>query len=468
MKIYEKSKRIFGAAEYFICREGNKKYLGIHGTDENTEKFCGEISHITGDSIKLCELSEKNAQALRALFPFTRPVRNPGRDISIGLGDRLGLATPGHIRLIKEYDIFPVFAQQSIRELNLTGRTFEGVLAAASFAVFQEGYEAGFGADGDHLKTREEVRYALESGFTMITLDCSEHIRNIEGSLVDKYNAVGKEKRERLEKRYPGKKFMLKSGLSIGFDSEALMNAAVTYLGAIDHIEDIFRNVIGKINPDVDFEISIDETVRTTSPQDHYFVAGELTERGVGFTGLAPKFCGEFQKGIDYIGNIGDFRKEFREHAMIADEFGYRISVHSGSDKLSVYPYISEYTGKRFHVKTAGTNWLEAVRTVAVYDPVLYRDMHRHALRNICEAKKYYHISANTDMIPDVGTLKDSELPGLMDANDSRQLLHITYGLILRDQCLKNRIYGLLFSREDEYCAMLIKHIGRHISALGL
>ncbi len=89
-----------------------------------------------------------------------------------------GFSFTRHLRLIKGLDIFPVLAQQSIRELNLTGRTYEDVLDATSVAVFQEGYTAGFGADGDHLKTPVEVQMALDKGFTMITLGCSEYIHN--------------------------------------------------------------------------------------------------------------------------------------------------------------------------------------------------------------------------------------------------------------------------------------------------
>ena len=104
------------------------------------------------------------------------PVVHKGKKVTIGLGDRLGLASPGHIRTVTDLDVFPVLAQQSIRELNLTGRTYDDVISAAAWAVFQQGYKKGYGADGDHLKTAEEVKMALDIGMTMITLDCSDHI----------------------------------------------------------------------------------------------------------------------------------------------------------------------------------------------------------------------------------------------------------------------------------------------------
>jgi hypothetical protein len=88
--------------------------------------------------------------------------------------------------------------------------------------------------------------------------------------------------------------------------------------------------------------------------------------------------------------------------------------------------------------------------------------------------KKYYHISAKTENIPQLDSLSDSELETLMDKDDSRQLMHITYGLLLQAKdgngktLFKDELYQFLYRREDEYDAALIKHIGRHLKALGL
>lgn len=158
----------------------------------------------------------------------------------------------------------------------------------------------------------------------------------------------------------------------------------------------------------------------------------------------------------------------------IAQNFGYKISVHSGSDKFSVFPIIGEKTGGRYHLKTAGTNWLEAVRVITVKDPALYRRMHKFALQKLDEAKKYYHISANPANIPDIEKLKDQELPSLMDKEDSRQVLHITYGLILLAKnpdgstMFRDEIYSVLNKNENAYYDALQKHIGKHLTQLGL
>ncbi len=445
---------------------------------KGSEVSCnGASSH--GEKAKICPLSHENCQALRQTFSFTSPKSHQGYDITIGLGDRLGLASPGHLRLIKDLNIFPVLAQQSIRELNLTGRTYEDVLDAASVAVFQEGYTAGFGADGDHLKTPSEVQMALENGFNMITLDCSEHIHNQIASLsaeeIDKqYAELPIDQRQPLEVKYLGRDIQLEDGPIIHFSKPDLQKIILTYLEAVTYTIDIYQNVIKKCGHPVDFEMSIDETLTSTTPESHYFVASELIDGGVSITSLAPRFCGEFQKGIDYRGDIQTFTKEFEIHVKIAEHFGYKISVHSGSDKFSVFPIIGKLTKGRYHLKTAGTNWLEAVRIIAAKAPSLYREMHQFALLHLDEAKRYYHIGADPSNIPDITERSDKELPGLMEQDDARQTLHITYGLILQAKnsdgtyLFKDRIYQVLGQYESDYYKALQKHIGKHLELLGI
>jgi hypothetical protein len=372
---------------------------------------------------KLCPLTSRNSKVIRSLFDFTNPMSSKEYDITIGLGDRLGPATAGHIRLLKNYNIFPIFAQQSIRELNLTGRTYEDVLSCAVWAVFREGYKAGYGADGDHLKTHEEVKYALDCGFTMITLDCSEHI---------------------------------------GHGLEAVVNFTT----------DIYNRFIRGKN--IDFELSIDETQTVTTPEDHLFVAQALQKSGVEIMSLAPRFCGEFQKGIDYIGDIKQFEKEFKTHVEIAEKYGYKISIHSGSDKFSIFPIVGKLSGGKYHLKTAGTNWLEAVRVIAAVDPKLYRDLHNFALENLEEARKYYHITCDISKIRPLTDTPDNMLPSYLDEDNARQVLHITYGLILQAKkedgtpMFHDTIYRVLRTHEDGYIDALEKHIGRHLIELGV
>ncbi|HSK69346.1 MAG TPA: tagaturonate epimerase family protein, partial [Candidatus Limnocylindria bacterium] len=162
------------------------------------------------------------------------------------------------------------------------------------------------------------------------------------------------------------------------------------------------------------------------------------------------------------------FDREMRVHAAIGRRFGYKISVHSGSDKFRVFPSIAKHTRGRFHVKTAGTNWLEAMRAVAETDPALYRRAHAFALEHFDEARAYYHVSARAEAVPPLDSLADAQLPGLFDQADARQLIHITYGLILSQPELKKALYDLWDREAEAYAARLESHIGRHMRDLGV
>jgi hypothetical protein len=139
-----------------------------------------------------------------------------------------------------------------------------------------------------------------------------------------------------------------------------------------------------------------------------------------------------------------------------------------------VFPAIGKATKGVFHVKTAGTNWLEAMRVLAGKDPALYREIHNYALEVFDEARKYYHVSADIKKIPDVDKLRDEELPELFCQNDSRQLIHICYGLILNKKnssgayVYRNRLYEFWKDHEEDYIKALGNHIGKHLTELGL
>ena len=475
LSIYPNSIHEKDGSILFLTKDEDEKQLTILKKGPVYDAFEG--NEVIKGGVKACPLNDANSKALRELFPYTAPVPHREHAITVGLGDRLGIASPGHIRLVKDYPVFPVLAQQSIRELNLTDRTYEDVLNAASWAVFQEGYTKGFGADGDHLKTHDEVDMALNHGYTMITLDCSEHIDNDISSagadeIQTKYNALPKETRTHLEEKYLNKTFEIDSNYSISYTDDNFKQIVLIYVNAIDFTLDIYNEHIKSLDRPIDFEMSIDETLTSTSPEAHYFVARELIDGGVEITSLAPRFCGEFQKGIDYIGDIEQFKEEFAAHFAISEHFNYKISIHSGSDKFSIFPIVGDITKGRYHLKTAGTNWLEAMRVVAKNAPKLYREIHEFALENLEEAKAYYHIGADIDNIPSLKTLSDEELPGLFDQPDSRQVIHITYGLILQAKdengqyVFKDRLYDVWHRYEDDYAKLLIAHIGRHLDTL--
>jgi hypothetical protein len=459
----------------FLLNTSQGKRLIVLGGNSPVFKDSHGVEHLLEKvKFKECRLTHENSRVIRKYFPFTNPRSLADTAQTMGFGDRLGLASPGQIRLIKDTKVKPVLAQQSMRELNLTGRTYPGVLADVVWAVFQEDYQGGYGADGDHLKTLADIQMALHSGMTMITLDCSDYIHNFkqeELSLVDQlYAEIPAEKRQALETRFLGKSFQV-GGLNLAFSPESLRLNGVIYQKAIDFAVKVYKELIQPAGR-IDFEVSIDETLTPTDPLSHFFVAYQLIEAGVKINSLAPRFCGEFQKGIDYRGDIKQFETEYQAHEIIARHFGYKLSIHSGSDKFSVFPIIGRLS-ERFHVKTAGTNWLEAVRVIIRKNPGLYREMHAFALKHLDEAKKYYHITADPARIPSLESLSDDQLPELMNQDDARQVIHITYGLILQAKDddgklhFKERIYDCLNQNEDLYAEFLGAHLGKHLRELG-
>ena len=447
-----------------LAGEEKEKLLAVAG--EKADTFAGEEV----DGIKLCGLTAENAKALMALFPYTRPVSHKDHRFTMGLGDRLGLATPGHVRAMEAYakfGVFPVLAQQSIRELTLTNRTFEEVIAAAAFGVFQEGYKKGYGADGDHLKTKEEIKYAIESGCTMITLDCSEHIdihaaAFTQAQVDEAYAALPQEVRSLYEERYLRKELPVIGTL----EAEELRRIVLVFWRAIDHARECYA-YIESIKPyPVDFELSIDETRTITTPAEHFVVADSLYQAGVRPVSVAPHFSGEFEKGIEYAGNLHDFARDFDIHQKIADHFGYKLSVHSGSDKFSVFSTVGRVTHGHVHVKTAGTNWLVAMEVVAEHDPALYRKAHTFAIAQRHEAEKYYHVSTKVEEIPPIELESDAYLPEYLHLPASRQTIHIAYGLLLQQEWFQEEFFAFMAAHEEEYYEALVRHIGRHLKYL--
>lgn len=418
-------------------------------------------------------LTIANAEQLHRLFPFSRPVSLRNKRSTIGCGDRLGLASAAHIRAIRQFDAFPVLAQQSIRELNFTGRTFKEVVADASFLVFQEGYEEGWGADGDHLKTIDDIDTALEAGMPMITLDLTEVLNPEAGEWeedrVDKnFSCLDIEIKTYIEKYYFNRDFDV-GGHSLHISSLEAKRCALMYWNALEFAAVVNRHLSTRRGDQYDLEISIDETTFPTLPEHHLFIAKELQGREVPVNSLAPRFVGDFQKAVDYIGDPQEFERQFIVHCDISRSYGeYKISIHSGSDKFSVYPYIGRHSEGRLHLKTAGTSWLEALRTIARSEPDLYRSIHRKAAGYYQEALKSYHITADLKNIPPLDSMEDSRLEEYLNIAESRQMLHITYGGLLNDSEIREAFFSALQEHEDLHYQIVQEHFVKHLTKLGL
>ena len=489
VSLYDQSFQHQEDAWYGLVRTGTEKKLVVLG--ELADPFTSEttLEH-NGKPLHLCPQTPANADALRRLFPWTAPV-HLDKTSALGCGDRLGIASPGHIRACREANVPPVLAQQSIREMERTERTPQGVLDDVSWAVFEEGYTAGFGADADHLKTPEDIDACFAAGYTMYTIDPSDYVDNEADKLDDEalqerfealpWNRLDTTPAEALA-RYTENPFELSESagsFQVEFDPEAVKRSAVKYGAAIAHTNDMARHLARRYREDrpdasYDLEMSVDETDHPTRPHEHYFVAAELDRLGIEVTSLAPRFTGHFEKGIDFIGDLDRFETSFRGHATIAEAFGgYKLSIHSGSDKFSAFPIIGEYAGDHVHLKTAGTSYLEAVRIAARHAPNLFREIVDFAFDRFEEDRKTYHVSTNLDEIPDPSNVSDEALEETyLEDDDGRQLLHITYGSVLtacRDGSyrFRDRLYQVLNEKEEEHYETLKSHFLDHIESVG-
>ena len=459
--VYERSVDENDGTVAALVRRDLEKLLAVAG--KQAETFAGTEEK----GLKLCPLTNENARALMQLFPYTKPRSHKGHRFTMGFGDRLGLASPGHIRAIGDHDIYPVLAQQSIRELNLTHRTFADVISAAAFNVFQEGYRKGYGADGDHLKTKDEIKYALESGCTMVTLDCSEQIDQQavtypQDQIDALYAQLPADVRAHYEGVYLDRELPIIGCLS----APELRRIVIVFWKGIRHAIECYRYIDEIKTVAVDFELSIDETLTITTPAEHFVVGNELHDAGVTPISCAPHFSGAFEKGIEYAGDLNAFARDFVVHQQIADHFGYKLSLHSGSDKFAVFSTVGRVTKGHVHVKTAGTSWLEAMRVVAEADPDLYRKAHKFAIEHRPEAEKYYHVSTDPNTIPNIDLENDAYLPEYMNLPAARQTVHIAYGLLLEEPWFRDAFFTTMAAHEEAYYAALVRHLGKHVRIL--
>ena len=479
--VYENSIQEFKGNYFFIGILENQKYLFVFTLKKNDviNTFDGDLFYDDEKHIlKQCSYSHKNVFAIQSIFDFTKPVV-VGLKNSFGFGDRIGLANPAHLRsLTKDDDFFPVLAQQSIRELSRTIRIADEVMDAAVWAVLQEGWTNGFGSDADHLKTTEDIDNMVKAGFTMFTFDPSDHVVNEADSMspdeLEKYienlQWESSSKNDVLA-RYSDKEIKVGNDLILKPTREETLRAFVKYGKSIIHIK-MMDSYLKTTYPDADVEIevSVDETESVTTPFEHFFMANELTELGVKFVSLAPRFIGDFEKGIDYKGDLDIFKKEYLKHIAIAEHFGnYKISLHSGSDKFSVYKVIGSLHKGFTHVKTAGTSYLEALRVVATADEKLFGRILDFARENYNEQKKTYHVSADLNKVKNSNEYSSDELADLLNQNDARQVFHVTFGLVLtvkddNDKYIfRDGIYKCLEENEDLHYKYLIKHFRKHL-----
>jgi tagaturonate epimerase len=419
-------------------------------------------------------LSPANAAALREAFEVLRPRPIGDTRTSVGTGDRLGLATAGQARAFRDQGagLAPVLAQQSIREMDRLGRDALSVIDEATFGCLEEGWDGGYGADCDHIKTTEGIDRGLAAGFVTFTLDPGDHVVDVTGGITDQqlelvpWEVLGDDL-ESLHARYVGT--VLDLGTQrLEITREAIDTAAVKYGAAVAEAARLFRHLQGSARHEVEAEIAVDETAWLTTFVEHHYMAGELARLGVEWFSFAPRYVDGFEKGVEFLGDEDELRENLTAHHAISRlHGGYKISLHSGSDKFSIYPLAVAATDGHVHLKTSGTSYLCALEVIARHDPELLAQIWDISRAAYARSRASYQVSAHEDRTPE--TLEGVDTAALIAASDSRQILHVGYGdsLVATDAqgvVLGERLRRVLEAHHAEYSEVLAAHIGRHLA----
>ena len=465
---YAASRVSHEGATYWLQQGAAGKELVIEGaTAAVLDAFAGSAE---GDRF-VAPADADNARALRHTLPWLAP-RPWGLATTAGTGDRLGLCTPGHVRAFQDVTgVNPVFAQQSTREMGRTHRTPRNVLDDATWGAFQGGWTAGVGADADHQKTEESLSECAEAGFVFFTIDPGDEM---DMAAHDDPAATVRAKAEALDlssldttladvvARYAGTTVELESG-PLHLDEESVVRAAAKAGPALVRGLELINHV-SSLGVTHELEFAIDETEKPTTAVEHVVVVSELQRLGVEPVSFAPRWVGQFEKGVEYIGSRDELAQDFKRHAEIARALGpYKLSLHSGSDKFSIYPLFAEATRGASHLKTAGTSWIEALRVVARHEFDLLREILQLSLTSFEENRHSYHLSCDPGKIPTHPS--DDQLDELVTAIDSRQVMHVGYGAALEK--FGQEIRQTLGDHEEELYEIMHQHFLKHVGPFG-
>lgn len=295
---------------------------------------------------------------------------------SFGVGDRFGHQGKAQLKAImtakKELgiDIVPVW-NKSNREHNIIGTEPSEVRKEADEAVKALGWNGGYYVDADHINFTNVDRFIESSDF--FTIDVADFIgKGASNEAVDDF--------VKAHKNYIGKLEIPGISETMTVTEDFLRSFAANYLNAIAEAGKVYKYLVEKKGKD-NFvpEVSCDETDTPQTPLDLFFILKLFADFGVPAQTIAPRFSGRFNKGVDYVGDVSKFEKEFEQDLLVIDfavkEFGLpnnlKLSIHSGSDKFAIYPLIGRLLkkyDKGIHVKTAGTTWLEEIAGLAISD----------------------------------------------------------------------------------------------------
>ncbi|MBQ6087459.1 MAG: hypothetical protein IJK96_05320 [Bacteroidales bacterium] len=371
---------------------------------------------------------------------------------SFGVGDRFCHEGEAQLRALlkarKEFgvDFVPVW-NKSNREHQIVGTEPQGTRDEADAAVKALGYTGQYFVDADHINLKTVDRFLDCSDF--FTIDVADYIGKT-GSMEEKF------------------------------------------LPAINEAGRIYRYIAEKKGAD-NFvtEVSMDEVDNAQTPEELRYILRKIAEEKIPVQTIAPKFTGRFNKGVDYRGDLKLFEKEFEEDLLVIDEavkeYGLpdnlKLSIHSGSDKFSIYPIMGRLLRKHdkgIHIKTAGTTWLEENIGLALADPdalKLAKRIYVNALTRMDELTIPYATVIDIDLkaLPSpeevekwdaetyARTMRHNQADPLYNPS-FRQLIHVSYKIAAE---LGNEFLPALEKHKEVIAAEVIENIcDRHIKRL--
>ena len=294
---------------------------------------------------------------------------------SFGVGDRFARQAKAQLRACMQaaaqgVEVIPVW-NKSYREHDIVGSTPPSVQAAAQIAVNELEWTRPFHVDADHIRLNTVDAFIDTSDY--YTLDVADAIGQ----------PAAPEAVQAFVDRHPELLGQLEiPGIAEPFATTRadIEKIATKYLSAVQEAGELYRHIeAAKGQGKFITEVSMDETDSPQTPPELLVILAAIADEKIPAQTIAPKFTGRFNKGVDYVGEVAQFEKEFNEDlAVIAHAVNtydlpnnLKLSVHSGSDKFSIYAPIRRAlarTGAGIHVKTAGTNWLEEVIGLAESD----------------------------------------------------------------------------------------------------
>lgn len=408
-------------------------------------------------------------------------------EYSIGIGDRFGHQGHAQLKAITEagkkgVEITPVW-NKSNREHLIIGSQPQDVRTEADIVTRSAGFIKPYFVDADHINLDTVERFIESSDF--FTVDVAPYIGKIAGEddIMQFYST---------SEKYTGRFAVPGIKKSLRCSPDKLMDITDNYLFAVKKAGEIYRKIESlKGRGNFVTEVSMDEVNQPQTPTELFFILKMLAEESIPVDTFAPKFSGRFNKGVDYSGDPLKFASEFEADLMVIDyavrEFGLprnlKISIHSGSDKFSLYPHIGSIIRKHkkgIHIKTAGTTWLEEVIGLAEAGGealAFAKEIYSKSLERIEELCEPYVgvIDIDSGCLPSTGEVSGwnsrkfaaslRHIPGNPDYNPNiRQLMHVGYKLAAQK---KDIFFRFLEKHEDVVADSVFENIyKRHICRL--